>query len=169
MGSRRFLWPGERSGRRIATLIVIFGLRFAVRLGLAFWSASNRFGAAVIGGPAAILQPVLPGDPALTANAAASCALLWVPGGGGIPKAAKRARALDFLTGEVTVVSDDDTRLGVAAVGRLRMALTAAVGARHTIDGMIYAVRTICGRRAGLRRSGIDWPVTTRWHSECST
>ncbi|MBI2688000.1 MAG: glycosyltransferase [Acidobacteria bacterium] len=199
----------------------LYVLLFVVRFGLALWHAARKFGLPGEGGPAAILQPILSGDPllgtALAANArelteerlywlvdeddpkgqdaaraAAKQARLgnvWVivgpgPQDGENPKVAKLARV--DVSEEVTVVLDDDTRIRAAELGRLRAALeeadlvtglpvfvstgtvyerfvggfvngnamltylpAAAVGAQHTINGMIYAVRTAELRELG--------------------
>ena len=143
----------------MAALIFIYLLLLAVRLGLAFWHAGRRFGEFAIRDPAAILQPILSGDPALEATLAANAStapnehLYWLvdqddgegqaaaqraarphvrvivgpgPRDGENPKVAKLARALEVVTEEVTVVLDDDTRIGVVELGRLRAALDSA-------------------------------------------
>jgi len=143
----------------MAALIILYLTLLAVRFGLAYWHAGRRFGEFAIGDPAAILQPILSGDPALeatlaeNANAAANEHLYWLvddqdregqaiarraaranvriitgpgPRDGENPKVAKLARTLELVTEDVTVVLDDDTRIGVVELGRLRAALDTA-------------------------------------------
>lgn len=195
----------------MATLTLLYAVLFGARLLLALRHA-GRPPAAPSMVPAAVLQPILSGDPALSATLAANAEALardhlyWLvddddpagqdaatqaaranvtiftgpgPRDGENPKAAKLARILPQITEEITVVLDDDTRIDSARLAQLKgelahaalvtglpvftsratayerfiggfvngnAALTylpaAATGSQHTINGMIYAVRT---------------------------
>jgi len=143
----------------MAALTLIYVALLTVRMGLAIWYSQRRFGEFSITEPAAILQPILSGDPALEATLGANAQTLsnehfyWLvdnkdtagkaaarraarpnvqivtgpgPEDGENPKVAKLARALELVVEEVTVVLDDDTRIGVVEMGRLRAALDTA-------------------------------------------
>lgn len=140
----------------MAALATVFLLLFAVRFGLACSYARRRFGRARPSGPAAILQPILSGDPLLAATLAENAETLrnerlyWLvddddPAGqsaaeGGIaqvvtgpaprdgqnPKAVKLARALALVAEPTVVVLDDDTRIGNLELDRLLASLEIA-------------------------------------------